>query len=136
MTWPLGAEETLISYVMIAGWSTSSEAKSMDAAGRESRLRGFPTRGVMFSRKCSFCESPIAEDAPLVTAAGSSHRICGDCVTLCSEVLEQASARPQEPWDVSCSFCGAHHRDVERMVAAPTLYICNRCVTSVAGALR
>lgn len=85
-------------------------------------------------RRCSFCDTRIAEDDALAAAEGTAHRICRECIALCGEVLEQAGGRPQGSWDVSCSFCGAHQRDV-KMVAAPRLYICDRCVTSVARAV-
>lgn len=33
-----------------------------------------------------------------------------------------------EEKDLHCSFCGKSHKDVERLVAGPSVYICNECI--------
>ena len=37
-----------------------------------------------------------------------------------------ASAEPQR--ELCCSFCGKKQSEVKKLVAGPTVYICNECV--------
>lgn len=36
---------------------------------------------------------------------------------------------------LSCSFCGKHRDEVERLVAGPGVYICNDCIVLAVGEL-
>jgi hypothetical protein len=35
---------------------------------------------------------------------------------------------PGREINLHCSFCGAHQREVKKLIAGPTVYICDRCV--------
>jgi len=37
---------------------------------------------------------------------------------------------------LACSFCKRSHRDVEKLVAGPDVFICDRCVTIAADIMR
>ena len=32
-------------------------------------------------------------------------------------------------WKLNCSFCGKNRDDVEKLIAGPSVYICNECIT-------
>jgi len=36
--------------------------------------------------------------------------------------------KPSAPPQITCSFCGAGHREVAKMIAGPRVNICNECV--------
>ena len=37
-------------------------------------------------------------------------------------------ARKANAATLTCSFCGKHQRQVNRLIAGPDVYICNECV--------
>jgi ATP-dependent Clp protease ATP-binding subunit ClpX len=39
-----------------------------------------------------------------------------------------ASGHGGTPPEISCSFCGKHRREVNRLIAGPAVYICNECI--------
>jgi ATP-dependent Clp protease ATP-binding subunit ClpX len=39
-----------------------------------------------------------------------------------------ASARKLTTTTLTCSFCGKHQRQVNKLIAGPDVYICNNCV--------
>ena len=39
-----------------------------------------------------------------------------------------ASARKFTTTTLTCSFCGKHQRQVNKLIAGPGVYICNECV--------
>jgi ATP-dependent Clp protease ATP-binding subunit ClpX len=38
--------------------------------------------------------------------------------------------------NLSCSFCGKSQKEVKKLIAGPTVYICDRCVGEAAVATR
>ena len=36
--------------------------------------------------------------------------------------------RKEHTTDLQCSFCGKHQHAVSKMIAGPTVYICNECI--------
>ena len=38
------------------------------------------------------------------------------------------SARKLTTTTLTCSFCGKHQRQVNKLIAGPDVYICNECV--------
>ena len=103
---------------------------------------------------CSFCGKRRIEVGKLIS--GPRVFICNECVTRCRQILgprliiEEASTDPERttedlpaqpmsddeeitaerkpPDEHHCSFCGTLKTDVARLVAGPTVYICNECV--------
>ena len=47
-----------------------------------------------------------------------------------SDEISSLSANKSSPEEkeIYCSFCGLEHREVEKIVAGPSAFICNRCV--------
>lgn len=45
------------------------------------------------------------------------------------------AGRPEPPRDLACSFCDARRTDVKKLIAGPTLYICDRCVVEAAAVM-
>ncbi len=35
---------------------------------------------------------------------------------------------PEDPLDLTCSFCGKSQREVRKLIAGPTVYICDECI--------
>ena len=42
--------------------------------------------------------------------------------------MHQCDNRPAAPPQITCSFCGAGHREVVKMMAGPNVNICDECV--------
>ena len=92
---------------------------------------------------CSFC-GHTADEAPMRLVAGDA-RICQTCVNLCREVIEmddrdpgpKPPPRPREElpehWN-TCAFCGRDRTEVRKLVAGPTLVICDGCVDQAVAA--
>ena len=36
--------------------------------------------------------------------------------------------RKEHPVNLQCSFCGKHQREVRKLIAGPTVYICDECI--------
>lgn len=103
---------------------------------------------------CSFCGKRRAEVRRLIS--GPRVFICDECVGRCRQVLgprliaedapdaperttadmpaqaipddEEITAERKPPDEHHCSFCGMLKTEVARLVAGPTVYICNECV--------
>lgn len=43
-------------------------------------------------------------------------------------VLGREKKDPAEDPDLSCSFCGKHRREVRKLIAGPSVYVCEECV--------
>jgi DNA-binding transcriptional MerR regulator len=92
---------------------------------------------------CSFC-GRTPDEARTSLAAGAA-RICHLCVDLAREVIAihdrepKPSAPPRPPeeqpagWQ-ACAFCGRDKSEVRRLVAGPTLVICDGCLDAIAAA--
>src|SRR5450631_3723190 len=37
-------------------------------------------------------------------------------------------SRKEHPTNLSCSFCGKGQREVRKLIAGPTVYICDECI--------
>ncbi|TMC03426.1 MAG: MerR family transcriptional regulator [Chloroflexi bacterium] len=95
------------------------------------------------SESCSFC-GRTPDEARTSLAAGAA-RICHLCVGLAREVIEldardptpRPAPRPTEElpehWH-ACAFCGRDKTQVRKLVAGPTLVICDGCLDAVAAA--
>jgi DNA-binding transcriptional MerR regulator len=91
---------------------------------------------------CSFC-GKTPDVAPIGLVAGDA-RICQPCLALCREVIE-ADARdpkprpPRRPLEElppgyrACAFCGRDRTQARKLVAGPTVLICDGCVDSAAA---
>lgn len=104
---------------------------------------------------CSFCGKRRREVRKLVS--GPRVFICNECVVLCREIIgprksrhaddaatperttedleaqpptddEDVTAEKKPPDERHCSFCAKLKTEVEKLVAGPTVYICNECV--------
>jgi ATP-dependent protease Clp ATPase subunit len=99
---------------------------------------------------CSFCGKTLDEVRALVPGQPSVF-ICDECVDLCRDIIAEeieqearrrirergaadATARqtsePErgERSQLACSFCGKDQADVQKLIAGPTVYICDACV--------
>ena len=103
---------------------------------------------------CSFCGKRKGEVRKLVS--GPRVFICNECIVRCREILgpppppidapepreritmdipapappadEEVTAETKPPDDRHCSFCGKERNAVGRLIAGPTVFICNECV--------
>ncbi len=110
-------------------------------------------RGAMDDFFCSFCGKRKHEVRKLIS--GPRVFICNECVALCREIIgppppvdvsrqperttadlpaqalpdeEDVTAEKKPPDDKHCSFCGKLDTSVAKLVAGPTVHICNECV--------
>ena len=42
----------------------------------------------------------------------------------------------EESSDLCCSFCGKHQNEVKKLIAGPTVFVCNECVGLCTDILR
>jgi hypothetical protein len=93
---------------------------------------------------CSFCGKHQREVRKLI--AGPTVYICDECIKLCNQILGEEAKRAEaapEPKPapsqgegsakrsdlmLCCSFCGKHQREVRKLIAGPTVYICDECI--------
>ena len=102
---------------------------------------------------CSFCGKRRREVRKLIS--GPRVFICDECVVRSREIIgppspmaaareperttgdlpaqalpdeEDVTAEKKPPDDMHCSFCGKLKTDVARLIAGPTVYICDECV--------
>jgi len=92
---------------------------------------------------CSFCGKSQREVRKLI--AGPTVYICDECIKRCNEIIaeeeKRAEAAPepkpapsQGEWSAKthqtlcCSFCGKSQREVRKLIAGPTVYICDECI--------
>ena len=102
---------------------------------------------------CSFCGKRRREVRKLIS--GPRVFICNECVVLCREIIgpqpplaeprqperttadlpaqalpdeEDVTAEKKPPDDKHCSFCGKLDTKVAKLIAGPTVYICDECV--------
>jgi len=41
---------------------------------------------------------------------------------------QSAESEVERPRDLRCSFCGKSYNEVRKLIAGPTVYICNECI--------
>ena len=102
---------------------------------------------------CSFCGKRRREVRKLIS--GPRVFICNECVVRAREIIgpqpppeaprqperttadlpaqtladdEDVTAEKKPPDDMHCSFCGKPKTEVARLIAGPTVYICDECV--------
>jgi hypothetical protein len=94
--------------------------------------------------QCSFCGKSQREVRKLI--AGPTVYICDECIKLCNDILakeaerrdlspDEAAPRPKGEGEANksgqllcCSFCGKSQREVQKLIAGPTVYICDECI--------
>jgi hypothetical protein len=101
----------------------------VDAAGGTASWK--PRRTAGSGLRCSFCGASKEDVTSLV--AGPGVFICGDCVTLGHQVVEEAKAATHlesapTTSTLSCSFCARPASRVGKLVAGPGVRICDGCV--------
>jgi DNA-binding transcriptional MerR regulator len=89
--------------------------------------------------RCSFCGRPPSEVRTSLAAGTAS--ICHRCADLAREVIERHdrtgepnSVKPPSPqqetptgWQ-ACAFCGKDRTEVRKLVAGPSVVICDQCL--------
>ena len=92
---------------------------------------------------CSVCGKGVHEVHRL--AAAPNVFICNDCVEFCSGVLPEENQQESQPKRSTlssnqkpaekivdkllyCSFCGKSQHEVVKLIAGPSVFICNDCV--------
>ena len=81
---------------------------------------------------CSFCGKSQDEVRKLI--AGPTVYICDECIDLCNEIIEEEGLDDAAgaddvtgDRDLRCTFCSKHADEVGKLIAGPTVYICNQC---------
>jgi hypothetical protein len=75
--------------------------------------------------------------------AGPTVYICDQCIKRCNEIIAEEANRPEPTPETKpapprqhtrsnqllrCSFCGKTQREVRKLIAGPTVYICDECI--------
>jgi hypothetical protein len=82
--------------------------------------------------RCSFCTK--SEDEVRKLFAGPTVWICNECIDLCNDIIAEEAEDAEDAEDAMgerghrCSFCGKHADEVGKLIAGPTVYICNECI--------
>ena len=87
--------------------------------------------------QCSFCGKTQDEVRKLV--GGPIAFICDECIDLCKDIIGThaynvayrklpAGQSPHKPRTLICSYCSDTEDEVRRLVAGPTVFICEECV--------
>jgi ATP-dependent protease Clp ATPase subunit len=89
---------------------------------------------------CSFCGKSQHEVRKLMP--GRADFICDECVTLCVDIIREenksptAAARSARLPVLHCSFCAKSQHDVPKLIAGPSVFICEDCVFADVRTLR
>jgi ATP-dependent protease Clp ATPase subunit len=94
--------------------------------------------------RCTFCGKLHTDVGKLV--AGPGVYICDECVNLCNDILAKESqgttqevsmsSKDSHEYDaLSCSFYGKGYREARKLIAGPTVYICDECINLCNGIL-
>jgi len=92
---------------------------------------------------CSFCGK--SQDKVRKLISGPTVYICDECIKLCNDIIAKEAERdepapestPAPPKEqvrakslslLYCSFCGKSQRDVKKLIAGPSTYICDECI--------
>ena len=100
----------------------------------------FSSRRHRTGQACSFC----SESCPKLITGPIGTNICSRCLDICVEIISHNPIKPGEERrsassgeaPLRCSFCGKNQDEVAQLVAGPTVYICNECVTHYVSSLR
>ena len=76
--------------------------------------------------RCSFC-STDSEYVQTMHSGPGELCICADCLKIAQDLIAHPSAQKCGS-QVQCSFCSKAEGEVDRLVAGPSVYICNECV--------
>ena len=82
---------------------------------------------------CASCEEPISADETSEANGvagvrwGSSTFHPGCAQALGRSLIEDAREAVTLPY-IRCKFCGKSHKQVEKMIAGPSVYICSECI--------
>ena len=87
---------------------------------------------------CSFCSA----SRPKLIAGPIGTNICSKCLNVCVEIISH-NARETGKERISgsgghalrCSFCSKNQDEVKQLIAGPTVYICNECVSNYLSTL-
>jgi ATP-dependent protease Clp ATPase subunit len=72
----------------------------------------------------------------MVSSAEKNLHICNECLSLCRDVVAEDKGPPRQlPKGLVCNFCDRGHPEVQKLVAGPTVYICDACVASASNVL-
>jgi ATP-dependent protease Clp ATPase subunit len=106
-----------------------------------SKVGGSDSKNTLY---CSFCGKSQHEVCMLVP--GPKDFICDECVSLCVDIFreENRSALTRTRSDapaatgpvLHCSFCTKSQHEVSKLIAGPTVFICDECVDAGAQTLR
>ena len=79
---------------------------------------------------CSFCGK--SQHAVRKLFAGPTVFICEECVELCMMIIREEHKTSGSGSDskntLYCSFCGKSQHEVRKLIAGPTVFICDECV--------
>lgn len=99
------------------------------------KLRTMVTAHLRSGKEVSFYQDGCLGDvqasfATHVRVPGTFIRVTGParCFTIRAEEIEYVSYDPALPGGLKCSFCGKGHKELKKLIAGPTAYICDECV--------
>jgi hypothetical protein len=86
---------------------------------------------------CTFCGKAPREVRKLI--AGPRVCICDECIKKCNDIIAEEAMKParedpprqrEKPSSpaLCCSFCGRQQHEVQRLIAGPSVYICDECI--------
>jgi hypothetical protein len=93
---------------------------------------------------CTFCGKSQRDVRKLI--AGPTVYICDECIKKCNDIFAEEAKRmelapertPSPPKEqkgakkpkqtLCCSFCGKSQKEVKKLIAGPTVYICDECI--------
>lgn len=88
--------------------------------------------------EAALTDSQLLDELSRHVAAGKRGDPLVDALAAALAQYEEMVTRPSSPTprieDLACSFCDKNQRDVAKLIAGPTVYICDGCVGD-AGAL-
>ena len=83
---------------------------------------------VFICNECVVRSREIIGPAPPVDESRQPERTTGDLPAQTLSDDEDVTAEKKPPDDMHCSFCSKLKTEVARLVAGPTVYICDECI--------
>jgi hypothetical protein len=103
------------------------------------RINALPdSRPTPVGPPCSFCGKQEPDGAKVIP--GPQAAICNECIGLCIDiiVLDEGGLSADDAGGagqtgsggrgLSCSFCQKTDQDVRKLIAGPSVHICNQCI--------
>jgi ClpX C4-type zinc finger len=113
----------------LLGQAMTAEARLIDAERHAEDARA------EFYRAVRRLQQAGASAGEIAAALGPSSQHVHQIVESAAERRSWRKRRPGLPHLLSCSFCGKHQKQVQKLIAGPGVYICDECVERVHAVL-